>query len=371
MQKINRELERLRGLAIILVVLAHAPLAGMMPEWYGGKSGVDLFFVVSGFVVFLSLSRKLAAGRAGVRDFYIRRVCRIVPLAIVGALLALVGATFFNQQGNWSPVSVVGMEIFQIFTLTYNYFAAHGSGHDLVHYWSLNVEEHFYLLLPLFLFAVQQFRFRVGLLLAWIALSSFVIRPFAGTTWWSVWDFDPTKLITYGSHCRFDGLALGVLLGLCFTGGYWPVASDEPVERFISRALGWAAVSVLAAIGPAYYNLSGVPVVTGAAGILVFLATFERGYVLPLWKISRLLEHVGARSYTLYILHPVTWFFFANWLRIPVRGLQALSPAVQISSIAAYLGCTFLVVELSYRLLERPCIAWGRSWSLKAQFAKS
>src|SRR4051812_23003048 len=114
--KINRELERLRGAAVLMVMLAHDPFSSIVPKWFCGKPGVDLFFVVSGFVVFLSLDRKLAAGGPAIRDFYLRRIFRVVPLAALGALVALAGAVFFNSEKVWSPVSVVGREVFEIFT---------------------------------------------------------------------------------------------------------------------------------------------------------------------------------------------------------------------------------------------------------------
>jgi peptidoglycan/LPS O-acetylase OafA/YrhL len=156
-----REIERLRAVAALLVVSVHWwPLHNMFPTILRDSwSGVDLFFVISGYVVSLSLMRLLGtmegqptflqafdAAGTSIKTFYVRRFFRIVPVALVVALsirvLAGVHPETFGTTGDWLK------EFVAFFGGIYNYAFGGQSMHMNV-YWSLAVEEHFYLLLPL------------------------------------------------------------------------------------------------------------------------------------------------------------------------------------------------------------------------------
>ena len=149
-------IDGLRGIAVLSVVMFHINPA-LMP---GGFIGVDVFFVISGFLISLNITSEVNDGRFSITDFYRRRVKRIVP-----ALLTVVGVTTFVAQilllpedarraaesGLWSLVSLPNV-YFWLFLDT-SYFAANSMEKPLLHLWSLGVEEQFYLVWPLILMA--------------------------------------------------------------------------------------------------------------------------------------------------------------------------------------------------------------------------
>src|SRR5580692_775539 len=151
------------------------------------RSGVDLFFVISGYVVTLSLKRLLPTfenvsfvealdgAKGALRTFYTRRLCRIVPAALVAAalhgILTYVYPSQFGSPTQWTA------EMIAVLTTTYNYVMPATGQTGLGVYWSLSVEEHFYLLLPLLFLAFRTTNRRFCMALMMIAVVAFVVRP--------------------------------------------------------------------------------------------------------------------------------------------------------------------------------------------------
>src|SRR5271170_247375 len=114
-----REIERLRGLAIILAVFNHAPLHNLA-GWFTGVVGVHLFFTISGFVITLSLLRLFESSpRHPLRDFYVRRLFRLFPLALVSLGVCLAASVWLNQSTVWSPTARVVHQALAALTLNY------------------------------------------------------------------------------------------------------------------------------------------------------------------------------------------------------------------------------------------------------------
>jgi peptidoglycan/LPS O-acetylase OafA/YrhL len=367
----NLEIERLRAIAVVMVVCAHfGPPIGEWATIFGNpRTGVDIFFVISGFVVSRSLLRQLpdlrdvkdigeAFGRSlgSLKAFYTRRFFRIFPLAIAAMGIQYCLHVFGTPVGG--NLNGFWREVFAIFSGVYNYSMPEEGYDQFGVYWSLSVEEHFYLLLPLgFLFCRTRGR-RIGLAMAGIALVVFVSRPFLSTAP-AGWAF-PAYYQIFSSHLRFDALLAGVVSALLFEG--------PPSKPFLPPALlRWAILpSCLALIWaiprvlPAHaYAHQGFTAAWALSTVVVTYASFAKGYVLEIPVLRRVLEHIGARSFAIYLLHiPVLrlsdsigayWPAYGGW--------KSAHPAPYWP---LYFGAVLLFAELSWWALEAPMQNLGR-----------
>lgn len=236
-------LDTLRACAIAWVMLFHLQL--QLPPAFGmvgryGWMGVDLFFVLSGYLIGSQLVKPYAVGsRPSLVDFYRRRVFRILPAYLFVLLLYYAWPTWREQPGISPP--------WQFLTFTLNYFIDYANDKAFSHAWSLCVEEHFYLLLPLVLLAMMRrpsfgktafaFAFLVSTGVALRALVFFHgVRP-AG----EMSALAYLERMYYPTHMRLDGLLVGVALALvrAFRTGWWAV-----VER-CGHAMAAAGVLLL------------------------------------------------------------------------------------------------------------------------------
>lgn len=369
----NREIERLRAWAILLVLLQHMPRlkALLPPSVTQGGTGVDLFFVISGYVVARSFLGTLASlpekapllervdrARPALAAFLIRRIHRIVPMALLWALIPLACAQFLNTTGVFGQARAVVHEVFAIVSLQYNYAMAAGNGLHLGWYWSLAVEEHFYLLLPLFMVVFATPSRRIVAAAAGIALVAFFLRPFIS------YDGPPELAWTWNfvSHRNFDYLFAGVLLHL--------LREQGSLEMFRTMRRGWALVLAQGALlgvwldqglmPQAYFFGAGQLALEAFAALAVLEASFERDVVLPIPGVARALEWLGSRSYGVYLIHQTVLHLGEELASRPgapaffVRGWERAGSQVVLAT-----GVTFVLAELCYRFLERPLIARG------------
>ncbi|MES3007129.1 MAG: acyltransferase family protein [Pseudomonadota bacterium] len=150
MQIHRADIEGLRALAVLLVILYHYQFPGIS----GGFIGVDVFFVISGFVITQLLSRELTAGTFRFSEFYARRIRRLVPVfLLVSTATFLMISPFYLDEDyyvfakSWLA-SLIGLSNFYYFGELNQYFAPEAQSLSLLHTWSLAVEEQFYLLWP-------------------------------------------------------------------------------------------------------------------------------------------------------------------------------------------------------------------------------
>ena len=169
----NYELDRLRAFAIIMTLFIHYTRvffpwgnnieyqhgAGILNIWENCWTGVDLFFVISGYIISKNIVKHIDTFKSCsfelshfIKSFYIARVFRIYPIAWFVFGLSFMGSFLFNQSGSFAPTENIIEAGISIFTYTFNYYLAYGhyKYFDISSYWSLAVEEQFYLLLPLF-----------------------------------------------------------------------------------------------------------------------------------------------------------------------------------------------------------------------------
>jgi peptidoglycan/LPS O-acetylase OafA/YrhL len=361
----NREIEALRAIAIVLTLCQHVPLlfpSPQVPAWLlwiyehvAFWTGVDLFFVVSGFVVTASLLRGFrdteargASRWSEVRRFWVRRAFRLFPLAWLWVTLVLVATVWFNRSGIFGTLEANLEQAMWIFLYVYNWFvqplfAAGMNIAPLAVYWSLAIEEQFYLLLPLLMLGLRV-RVLVVLLVAVIALQFFVWRP--------------APLFEPWSTLRCEGLAWGVLLALfAHTPRYaaaFPARIAAPTAAWLANVFLLLAIVILPW---AFFNLAVTTALVALCCLLwVWLASFERGLVFPGLAESRIAQWLAARSYALYVVHIPAYMAVKEIAhRLDLQRDILLFPLIAVGVLVA---C--LLAEVSYRQVEAPLRESGR-----------
>lgn len=331
------DVDGLRAVAVLGVVFYHAGLG-----FPGGYIGVDVFFVISGFLITSLILKDLRQGTFSLLDFWERRARRILPALTVVVAAILVAGWFLLLP---SVYEVLGKQVIALVALSSNikfwketgYFAAAAEEKPLLHTWSLSLEEQFYLIIPLLLLLLYRFRKPswVAPVLVGGAIASFL-------------------LAIYGSHrapaatffllpMRAWELGVGSLLAFAS-----PIGSAA-----LRTALAWLGLAgilvpcVLYTPGIRFPGLTALPPVAGAA-LLIWSGMQGSSAVRPSFPqrflASRLMVWFGLISYSLYLWH---WplFAFTKYIRT--------SPA-PISLRLALVAISVVLASISLRYIERP-----------------
>lgn len=325
-------LDGFRSLAVLIVMLSHVGLQKVVP----GQFGVTLFFFLSGYLITTLLRRELATtGDISFRRFYLRRTVRIIPpmyitIAFI-AVLSLVGV--IHPLAPWALS-------FDFLFLT-NYVPYSGTPIGL---WSLAVEEHYYLIFPLFLWLLS----RRKLSFAQCAVACVGLCGAAlAIRFWEVERIADVSRMTWWTHTRIDSILWGAVLAL------WnnPVADEGDVLP--KRWAGYALAALL--LLPSFairdevfrqtwrYTLQGI-------GLLVLFNTAirDRGLVSQLLN-NAVTRQIAILSYTLYLIHSSMIVAFMP------KGHDYSLPLV----LAAF-GCSFAYALAMHRWVERPLNRWRR-----------
>ncbi|CAD6540514.1 O-acetyltransferase OatA [Paraburkholderia kirstenboschensis] len=398
----NLEIERLRAVAVLLTIMVHAPFKQLFsPYLYSSFTGVDLFFVISGFVVSRSFLatlpdalgaspvERLERSKQSIIAFYLRRVFRIAPSAFFYIFLYWILALVMKATGSvalFARPADVFREGIAFAGGIYNYaMAYHSIPTNMAHYYSLSIEEHFYLLAPLLLVLCGRTSYRLAASAVGVGLVLFVARPMTSI---SIADL---------SHTRFDELLYGVIIALLVHKyrhlSVWRFQSiadggtvhssalvnmlRHPCTRSVLKALIGFALCALLALLPGVLNTDilggsstqfyfssaafcGYALVSVA---LVTLASLERGWILNIRGLTRLLEYIGGRSYSIYLGHVLLLLvyndlYFRYYENIP--DFIKLTRAGYVLQFALFLAVVLALAESTYRLVEKPCIGVGK-----------
>jgi peptidoglycan/LPS O-acetylase OafA/YrhL len=328
------DIDGLRAVAVGTVVLFHAHL-GLFP---GGFVGVDVFFVISGYLITSIIARELDTGTFSLLSFYERRIRRIFPaLMVVIAACLVVGAwrmtsRHYNDVAE-AALAAIGFHSNIYFADKAGYFMPAAETLPLLHTWSLGVEEQFYVVAPLLLMALWRYRASVAPVLVTLMLIAVVV-----SIWGTAQDNDTAF---YMPHTRAVELMIGMVLGV----GLVP-AVRAPWARQMLSALGLLMIAVSASV---YTSATPFP---GPAALLPCLGSALiihcGGGALGTSLVGRLLSTrptvwLGKISYSLYLWHwPIFAFAAYEWGEIPVAGRIALI-VVSIALAAA-----------TYRWVEQP-----------------
>jgi peptidoglycan/LPS O-acetylase OafA/YrhL len=335
--KYRPDIDGLRTVAVMPVVLYHAGLPGLS----GGFLGVDVFFVISGFLITSILAAEIGQGRYSLLRFYERRARRILPalLAVVGASLAVGWFGLlpfqFADLGE-SALATAGFASNVYFMLKLDYFGPAAEFSPLLHTWSLAVEEQFYILFPpllalgLMRWGLRRTLWALGAACALSLLAAALLLPSA------------PKAVFYLLPFRAWELGLGALLALA--------ALPPPRRRALREAL--AALGLLAIVAPmALYDsttpfpgLAAVPPVLGTV-LLIHLGSGGAPTLVQRLLASAPMVAIGLVSYSLYLWH---WPVMA-YARIGIDDVH-LPPALAAGTVVLSLALAWL----SWRVIERP-----------------
>ncbi|HEY5486421.1 MAG TPA: acyltransferase family protein [Candidatus Limnocylindrales bacterium] len=348
------DIEGLRGIAVLLVVLYHAgTLSNSSLQIPGGFVGVDLFFVISGFLITgLLIRERERTGKVSFSRFYARRVRRILPAAAVVLLVTLVIAyqlvalssrSAVMEDGASSAVSIANIR----FAMTTDYFnPTNNSFSPFLHFWSLGVEEQFYFIWPALLALVAWRKPRLG---AAVALSVVAVVSFAASV--IVTQSSPATAF-YLLPTRAWQLAAGGLLAIGVGSlARTPQLLRAAVGQFLSVA-GWVALAALAWIALTLDSKTVPYPGTAAllptlAGVVLIAAGAEQagpGAFLRLMPV----RFLGKISYSLYLWHWPILILGGLYLGGPLD--QALTP-LQALALA---GFSIPVATVSWGLVEEP-----------------
>lgn len=362
------EIDLLRGFAILLVLFRHTHYC--LPTFItkypmvlqGTWSGVDLFFVISGFVISLTLIpqvEKYFKGETSLKklifSFFRRRIFRLLPLSMTALALNLLLAAFFNHSGQFGKWVEIRNEILPVIFNFYNYYIWLGGSSNMSWYWSLAIEEQFYAVFPFFLIAVRSMKLRKFAYVFAFALITFFIRPFFTPSFASV-EYKLWPLFTTPSHLRFDCIIAGCLSGILFRETKMTSVAFGKIFSIIALV----GIAICGAVLPRF-ELTGYPVIAVCSFALVWLAALNRGYV-PTLGMPGFMNWLGRRSYGVYLFHMIV-IHFQN--EIVFRYLGKTKNELTwtqgfVNLFLAYL-VTFLLAEFMYRTIEKRGIAYGHA----------
>ena len=352
------EIDGLRAVAVLGVILNH-----FSERWLpGGYLGVDVFFVISGFVITASLARRPAEGLGDLMlDFYSRRIRRLLPalllcVGVTALLLCLVSYDPGQMLGvGWR--SLFGFSNITLYRLAVDYFRPAAALNPFAHTWSLGVEEQFYALFPLLIwfsgFARNGVAGHRRLLLFLLPLSVFSLVLFyhrLGVDFPAAYFLLPSRFWELGVGCL---MFLVLSLRPTLSHNQAEDSSDGSTHDFDSGHARWALPPLPLLLGlvvlmaaPLGFGL--LPVVASVAITAVLLASLRPSTAAHGLLSSPPMVFVGLLSYSLYLWH---WsvLSLSRW----TIGLEPRTMPLQALLI-------FLLAYLSWRFVERPCrrIAW-------------
>lgn len=339
------------------------------PPFSGGFLGVDVFFVLSGFLITtLLLEEQLTTGRISLRSFYARRALRLFPALTVIAVLALISHFFFvresqrpNALGVWSLVGY--------FSNWVQIWRDDPLGPLFGHTWSLAIEEQFYVFFPLLMVGLFALRLRKGALAAVLALGALASALWRASLWsrskggpafvdwyaeltgrhiaitaspfasWNRWYF--------GTDTRLDGLLIGACAAVLYV---WLRPRMTPAIRkalLITSVLAMAGIAVI--VTKAFILADWVPN-WGMALLAILTAITAVAMVTNPTSLAaralgaRPLVWVGRRSYAIYLFHQIVYYELG-------RDRTRLSPQLSFVFKMLVIG---VVAELSWRFVESP-----------------
>lgn len=365
------EIDLLRGVAVLLVIFHHLsePTFGILQPWVPEVltetwTGVDIFFVISGFVIYRSLRENgFEAGdkRPSLRavgHFFWRRFWRIFPAAFFWAVIPLAVVVAAGGFSATTTPEKIWDNFRSIVTLTFNYDLVYTKDNSVLlgPYWSLIVEEHFYLLLPWLLLLLPGRRSRILLCSSMILLTPLLFRPLG-------WVFlNPVNQVFYfrcSTHCRLDGLFLGVLLAELNPASFLKMKFSRIGMNCVSLVvIGLIAVAQWMISSALTYNIA-LSLLALASGLLVLMASLGQGYVLQIPFLRPVLLWVGKRSFSFYLAHMPVYFLVVGLFSANFRNLNG----GEIGRMALLFSVLLtFAAYASYRWIERPLIAFGRGW---------
>jgi peptidoglycan/LPS O-acetylase OafA/YrhL len=345
------DIDGLRAVAVLLVVGYHA-IPARMP---GGFIGVDIFFVISGFLISSILLRECADGTFSVTNFYVRRCRRIIPalLVVLFATWIIGGFTLISSDYSELAKHLIAGATFTSNLLLWNeagYFDVRAEYKPLLHLWSLGVEEQYYIIWPLLLaFLYQRGRFAYIVTTSSLLIASFALEV-------SLIHSSPASSF-YLLPCRFWELLTGAFLAYMqhVRGTLIEGDNRSSANPMLTTVLAATGLAVIVAKRPYPGWLAAIPVAAAAA----LIAAGPQNFISRTLLCNRVAVLIGLISYPLYLWHwPLISFFHIVDANAP------FSESAQrwIPRGAAVLS--FILAYATWRWIEKPAQRWTWKWAI-------
>jgi peptidoglycan/LPS O-acetylase OafA/YrhL len=322
-------LDGMRAICVLMVMFSHIPAGVPRPGWMYGYLGVDVFFVLSGFLITTLLIRERAQnGHISLRAFYTRRFFRIVPVYLFTVLLYFAAVLAMRD-----PIRTAQFKVALPWLLGFmQEYRPAAAGNILGHAWTLGIEEKFYLLWPLLLMAIKPAHSRA--LVVWLVSLCVAVSL-----------LPDTYTRSYG------GLLIGAILAIVLA---------APGYRSLLKKLPTCPDALLIVLVLVAYTLAGhndrlILLFSGAIALLIASLVLRGGLLRKLFEAPGLV-YIGKRSYAMYLIHVLVADSIGhltpkivppNWFTVVI-----------LSYLASLAGAS-----LMYVLIERPCINFGRRLS--------
>lgn len=348
-------LDHLRALAILLVFFFHYQLPYFgHPAWLGdvaafGWTGVDLFFVLSGFLISSHLFAAMDLGRSvSFSHFFVKRFFRIIPIyVVVVAIYFLVPA--FHEREALRP-------LWRYLTFTQNFELDLSTDGTFSHAWSLCVEEHFYLVFPLVVIALiaggmlrRSFWLLPGLIAGGIVLRHYIWQyryaPMADSEMGMLRWYE---YIYYPTYCRLDGLltGIGIAAAYVFRPRLFAVVARYSPALLIAGIIVLAAAYILCMDQSSYLaSVFGFPLISIGYGLLVAGAISPGSILYRMQSVAT--SHIAAWSYALYLTHKGVIHLIQLWLS------PYLDKDNSIMMLVCLASC-LIVAWILHKIIERP-----------------
>ena len=300
-------LDHLRAFAIIFVFFFHYGRLFPHPKWTNtisafGWSGVDLFFVLSGYLIASQLFKKIATqNKISLKEFFVKRFFRIIPVYLfVVAVYFLF--PFTHEREALAP-------LWKYLTFTQNIGLNVKTQGTFSHAWSLCIEEQFYLFFPLILVAVTHFKINrkaywllIGLFVFGICIRAFCYLNFAADINWLQW----YKYIYYVTWSRLDGLLVGVSIASLLQ--FKPITSNKILQhgnKILIAAILIFTITYFLLGNEESFNASvfGFPLIDVGYGFIVLAALSEKCFLHK--YESKITTKIATLSYGIYLVHKI------------------------------------------------------------------
>lgn len=346
------DIDGLRALAVLSVVLFHA-----FPEWiHGGFIGVDIFFVISGYLISSIIFKGLETNSFSFKDFYIRRIKRIFPALIIVLISCLIFGWFALLANEYQQLGkhVFGASAFTnnfMFWAESGYFDSDASTKPLLHLWSLSVEEQFYLLWPLLLWGVYKWRTHLGKILLALTISF---------TFLHFYIFHPDRVAAfYAPYARFFELLIGAYIA-----HHHLKPRKKPTNPLLKRFKSIQSIIGLVLI------LTGIQIITKEShfpgwyallspvlGSALIIGSSKDALLNRYLFSNKIMVWIGLISYPLYLWHwPLLSFGYI---------VESQTPSLELRIVLVLLA--LLLATLTYHLVEKP-IRFGSGHSKISQY---
>jgi peptidoglycan/LPS O-acetylase OafA/YrhL len=331
------DIDGLRAVAVLPVVAGHAGIV----MFRGGYVGVDIFFVISGYLIGFIIWNDVKEGKFSIFAFWERRIRRIFPVLVAVLVTTFVAAYVYLMPADFREFARSLMaSVFSVSNIYFwyetDYFEPAAQTRPLLHTWSLAIEEQFYLFLPLILILIHRFILKLTFgIIVMIAVASFALNTI------EVYQNRPSAF--YLLHSRVWELLLGVLMAI----GTFPLLANASIRNGASL-LGVGLIAFAVFTYTSSIPFPGPAALLPALGAALIIHAGSSGPTLVNWMLSlKPAVFIGVISYSIYLWHwPIIVFQRSNAFLVADNHSRYVKVILILLSIA--------VAAASWRFIERP-----------------